>query len=295
VQTRSGAEIELGRFRLPVSGRVVALRPPSGAEDLLLAEAARTPDGDAALALALAGRLTRAVEGEPLDWGSLSVTDLDTLVLRLRQNLIGDRVRADVACPAPGCGQRIDIDFGIEDFLSHHAPRTVGTRNRGWTPQPAEKPGWFRLARPSASTGSPASDPSDQADSGELCFRLPTAADLLVVAGQPAGDKELARRCLQPEDVPARLRRRAETAMEAMAPSLSCELQGECPECGGSVMVQFDARWFCLRELRDRAEFIYQDVDLLARRYHWSETEILAMPQIRRAAYAELARQDRGA
>ena len=53
----------------------------------------------------------------------------------------------------------------------------------------------------------------------------------------------------------------------------------------------FDARWFCLRDLRQKAAFIYQDVDLLARRYHWSEAEILALPRARRAAYVDLARQ----
>jgi len=301
VQTRAGVETELVRFRLPVSGRVVALRQPSGAEDLLLAEAARTPDGDAALALALAGRLARSVEGEPLDWGSLSVTDLDALVLRLRQTLIGDRIRADVACPAPGCGQRIDIDFRIEDFLSHHAPQAVRPMDRGWTPQPAEEPGWFCLAKASENPGTMAADSSvpttasrsaADPDGGPVRFRLPTAADLLAVAGQPVAAKVLARRCIRPVEVPARLRRQVETAMEAMAPSLSGDLQGVCPECGATVTVQFEARSFCLRELRDRAAFIYQDVDLLARRYHWTESEILTMPQVRRAAYVELARQD---
>ncbi len=53
----------------------------------------------------------------------------------------------------------------------------------------------------------------------------------------------------------------------------------------------FAARWFCLTELRKRAAFVYQDVDVLARRYHWSERAILALPSARRAAYAELARR----
>jgi len=80
--------------------------------------------------------------------------------------------------------------------------------------------------------------------------------------------------------------------METMAPSLSGDLQGTCPECGVEVVVYFDTRQFCLRELRDRAAFIYQDIDLLARRYHWSETDILTMPHVRRTNYAELARQE---
>jgi hypothetical protein len=284
VQNKVGGEGELVRFRLPVSGRMVALRPPSGAEDLLLAEAAGTPRDDAILAMALAERLAIGVEREPLDWSGLTVTDLDATILRLRQALIGDRVRADVACPAPGCGRRIDIDFRIEAYLAHHTPGTARPPGRGWTVEPADEPGWFDLARVSKDSGA----------TDRLRFRLPTAADLVAVAGDPAADRELARRCLRPPDAPPRLRRRAEAAMEAMAPSFSDDLRGICPECGGTVTLPFDARWFCLRELRDRAAFVYPDVDLLARRYHWSEAEILAMPQVRRAAYAELALQGGG-
>ena len=88
------------------------------------------------------------------------------------------------------------------------------------------------------------------------------------------------------------LRRRAEKAMEAMAPSLSGDLLGTCPDCWAGVTVYFEARQFCLCELRERAAFIYQDIDLLARRYHWLEADILAMPYARRTNYAELARQE---
>ncbi len=294
MQTRSDGETELVRFRLPVSGRMVVLQPPSGSEDLLLAEAARTRGGDTAVAIALAGRLSRAVDGEPIDWGGLSITDLDAMVLRLRQALIGDRILADIACPAPGCGRRIDIDFSIEDFLAHHTPEAAWTKDRRWALEPDEEPGWFRLSRASKGPSTSAAGPPAGADPDRVRFRVPTAADLLAVAGPPFVDRELAGRCLQPPNPPARLRRHAEAAMQAMAPSLSGDLQGVCPECGGTVVLQFDARWFCLRELRDRAAFIFQDVDLLARRYHWSESEILAMPHARRAVYAELARQEGG-
>ncbi len=274
MQTPAEEETEAGRFALPVSRRVVVLRPPRGAEDLLLLEAARTPAGDAALALALARRLVRAAEGEPLDWNGLPVTDLDVLVMRLRQLLIGDRIRADVACPAAGCGRRIDVAFGIEDFLAHRGPEPAE-----WPTEPDDEPGWFR--------------PVESAEG--VSFRLPTVADQLAVIGRPDADDELARRCVRPIDVPARLRHRVEEAMESLAPSLCGDLNGVCPECGAEVVVAFDARWYCLRELRDRAAFIYQDVDLLARRYCWTERDILALPHGRRAAYAELARRVEGA
>jgi hypothetical protein len=123
-------------------------------------------------------------------------------------------------------------------------------------------------------------------------FRLPTVADQLAVAGERNGGDELVRRCIRPAGVSLRFRRLVEAAMERMAPSLSGDLQGTCPECGAEVVVYFDALQFCLRELRDRAAFVYQDIDLLARRYHWSETDILTMPYVRRTNYVELARQE---
>ena len=264
-------ETELSRFRLPVSGREVRLRHPTGAEDLLLLEAAGGASGDATLALTLAGRLSA---DHSVDWASACVTDLDSLILRLRQALLGDQIRADMICTSAGCGRRIDIDFGVEQFLAHHRPRTNALRRRHESCVPAEEPGWFCLTR------------------GEerVHFRLPTVADQLLATSHAEPADELARRCLRPPEVAARLRRRAEAAMEALAPSLAADLAGMCPECGAAVTLFFDARWFCLRELRQQAAFIYQDVNVLARRYHWSETEILAMPQARRAAYAELAR-----
>ena len=260
------------RFRLPVSGRMVAMLPPSGQEDLLLVEAG----SDAALSLALADRLMGAVDGEPFDWNHACVPDLDTFVVRLRQAMLGDRIRADLACPAVGCGRRIDIDFSAEQYLMHHAESVQSVPDAGCVL--ADEPGWFDSHLPE-----------------RVRFRLPTVADQLAVAGLPDADEALAKRCIQPVDGSDGQRATIESAMALLAPTLSDELQGTCPECGVVVPVFFDARWFCLRELRQTAQFIYQDVDVLARRYHWSETEILALPRTRRAAYADLARQTGGA
>ena len=111
MDTADGQAVQ-GLFRLPVSGHVVALRHPTGAEDLLLLE---TPDDDTELALALADRLVRFMGDATFDWRELTVSDLEALILRLRQAVIGDRVRADVACQSTGCGRRIDNSFGIND------------------------------------------------------------------------------------------------------------------------------------------------------------------------------------
>lgn len=248
---------------------------------MLLAEAAA---GDTVLAMMLADRLTRDMQGARMDWGKMAVTDLDAFIVFLRRMLIGDGIRGGATCVAKGCGQRIDIAFGAGQFLDHYSPSVPVKSYRGWSVRPGEEPGWFRLVPPGM-TG--------ESSVGTIEFRLPTPDDQLAVSGRPDGDVELARRCLHPTDAPVKARRTAEAVMEAMAPCLSCDIRAVCPECGISFALLFEARRFCLRELRDRATSVYADVDVLAGRYHWSEDQILSLPRARRVAYVELAQQAR--
>ena len=81
--------------------------------------------------------------------------------------------------------------------------------------------------------------------------------------------------------------------MEAIAPSLFAELQGECPDCGETVTCYFDPLQYSLRELRDRGMSVYEDVCKIAGYTHWSEANILALPSSRRVRYAELAPSER--
>ncbi|WNG35776.1 hypothetical protein F0U60_20360 [Archangium minus] len=254
------------RFRLPVSGLEVRLRPPAGAEDLLLAEARSF---DAQLALALVERLGERAEGGPVDWAALPLTDLDTTLLRLRQGLVGDHVRADVVCGPDGCGARVDIAFRIRDYLAHHAPRALEGL------EAAAEPGWYALQGTAA------------------VFRLPSGTDQLAIAFHPEGEEELARRCIRPAGLAPSLRERVEAAMEALAPNLCSELEGPCPECGASVRAAFDPQRYVLQELRAQATRVYEDIHLIARTYHWTEDAILALPHHRRALYAEHIRQER--
>ena len=263
-------------FMLPVSGRRIVLRHPTGVEDMMLVETAR---GDTGLALDLAARLARDEHGEPLDWSRLAVTDLDAFVLGLRCALLGDRIVAEAACRVETCSAGMDISFMVSDYLAHCRPKQGLPRLRGWSvTDVADDSGWHRLSR--------------RGDDGPAAvFRLPSGADVLAVEALPHADDALARRCIRTADPPAYVRQRIEAAMEAMAPNLAGDLGGACPSCGAMVMVHFDPRRFCLRELRDRARFVYEDIDVLARRYHWSERAILTLPPARRTSYAELARQ----
>lgn len=251
--------------RLPVSGVEVELRPPTGADDLLLAEA-----GDLGLALAieLASRVAGGPDGEPIDWARVPVPDLDALFLLLRQRQFGDRVRAEAVCPADGCGERIDVAFRIGDYLEHSRPvRPRGVRQ-------ADEAGWYTIA----GTG--------------VEFRLPQPADLLALRREAGTSGLLAERCLRPADADTRARRRALLAMAAMAPDLCQDLEAVCAECQAAIKVHFDPQTYVLRELQGAALQIHEQIHVLAFAYHWSEPAILALPRERRERYVEMARED---
>jgi hypothetical protein len=249
------------RLDLPVAGTEVSLRPPAGAEEILVLESG--PPG-LALALALLRRLADGDEGAQFDPASLAIGDVDVLMLRLRQQLVGDLVRAEEMCHAPGCQARVDISFSIAAFLDHHRPKMPPDA------LPAGESDWYRLA------------------GEDVEFRVPRASDQLDVVRAADPELELLRRCLRPTDVSDDLRERVAVAMESMAPTLCSDLEGTCPACGAVVEVSFDPLLYTLLELRDRASFVYDDVCAIANHCHWSEAEILALPVARRSRYAEL-------
>jgi hypothetical protein len=247
-------------FALSVVGFDVKFELPTGADDIVLLEAGTLDLGVAVTFLARVADRRDA----PLDWMSLSMTDIDVLLLRLRQRLLGDAVRAEIVCAANGCRAWADIVFSIDNYLDHHRPK-----------QPSRvvplTDDWFRLV------------------GEDVEFRVPCVGDQLAVVTEPRPEQALLHRCVRPAGITSRLRRRVETAMEAMAPSLASELQGTCPECGTAVTAWFDPLQYTLRELRDQAAFVYEEVCAIARLTHWSEAEILSLPAARRARYAALA------
>jgi len=272
--TRDRDSAPVARFVLPVSGLPVTLIAPTGAEEVLLAE--RRAE-DPSLALALAERLGRA--DADVDWAELTITDIDTLIARLRIATVGDRVIGEAACAAPGCGEKVDLSFRLSDWLAHHRPRRGAPSGRGWRADPAaDAPAWHVLS-------------VDGAEAAR--FRLPTLADQIAIQTAPDPAAALAERVMRP--AAGRLRARAEAAMEMLAPTLSGPMRGQCPHCGAAITALFQPRQYCLRELIDRARFVYDDIDALAERYHWTERAILRLPAARRSQYVERARQARAA
>ena len=242
--------------RLPASGAQIALRDPGGADELLLHESQTHPIDTA---LALLARLG----GEQAIWPELVVTDFEHLLLSLRVSRLGPHMALGFVCPH--CQTQAEISFDVADLQASVSPdRPAGIA------ADAGRPGWYRA--------------------GGAEFRLPTAADLAAAAIAPDPAASLAENCL--DDVARKKpnRNRIERLMAAMAPELSRQITAACPECGAQAEVMLSVPKVVIAELKREAARIYDEIDLIARAYHWPEAEILALPQQRRRVYAERIR-----
>lgn len=61
-----------------------------------------------------------------------------------------------------------------------------------------------------------------------------------------------------------------------------------CAACGSPWTVMFDAGEFLWDEVVMHARRLLREIDVLARTYHWSEADVLAMSSQRRQAYLDL-------
>jgi hypothetical protein len=252
---------------LPVSRLKLTLREPTGEDELFVVETRLRP---LPAAFELVQRVAVHAEHERrVDWDDLAVSDLQALVLHLRQAWLGDAVWADTDCPAAGCGERIDVSFGIHDYLTHHRPRTP----RGLVPSP-DGP-WYELA------GAP------------VRFRLPTVGDLLAATNADRGTASLTERCVEPAELSPALARRVDRALSALAPSLDGLVGGTCPACARELTLRFEPISYVLAELRQAFADVVTETHALASAYGWSEAVILALPRRRRRRYAALVAEER--
>jgi len=237
---------------LPISGVQATWRPATGRDDIALADSARGLRG-------AVDHIGNAVELTPaVDPHDLPVGDIDLLVVWQRREHLGDTMVAEGRCA--NCHEPVDVRFSLAAYAAHHRPR----------PSRRAEPigdGWFALR------------------SGTATFRLPTARDVLSVDGVVDARAALLTRCVR-EPVPAVTARAVESAMARLAPTLRTAVSGVCPECGAGFDLEVDARELCMTELRRDAVTVYDDVNLIATAYNWSQDDILDLPSTRRRRYA---------
>jgi hypothetical protein len=197
----------------------------------------------------LSGRPRRAL-------AAISVERRDSLLLQWRSRIFGDSLAGYAACPRCGCGVDVSLTpVGLAEAEERFVVQVCG--------------------RP-------------------LAVRLPTSLDLAAITGcesVEAASRMLVSLCVEDSHaldtevvaaaIDAELDRR--TGISAGAVALTC------PDCGHGWNVQIDVAAFAWREIELLAGQLLRYVDVLARRYGWSEQEILALSPARRRFYLELA------
>ena len=129
-----------------------------------------------------------------------------------------------------------------------------------------------------------------------LAFRLPNGADQEALAALPQSEsrlwllRQLAQDAIAVDDLDEAAIAAIEAALEAISPGVVLTVQACCPECGAENRVDLNP----YLALSRGSEAVLQDVHQIAAHYHWSETEILALPLTRRRRYLHLIDRARG-
>jgi hypothetical protein len=127
-------------------------------------------------------------------------------------------------------------------------------------------------------------------------FRLPSSRDLALLAREEGSDdavRRLLEACrLDHDDMLALTEDEIEELGERLAladPLAETRLKLSCPECAAEWEDTLDVTAFAWAEVESRARRLLLEVHLLASAYGWSEADVFAVSEPRRAFYLEAA------
>jgi hypothetical protein len=206
-------------------------------------------------------------------------------MLLLRRVTFGDQVRANLFCPWEGCAERVSVDFSLADLDVQEAA--------------TDRPVHVMQLTPNATGG----------ESVELGVRLPDGEDQEELSALALRDEAAALTALLARVVrrigaderpsPERVamlsplaRAEVEAELERVSPRVDCDLELRCAECGRGFIAPLDPHDCFFGELRAERGLLHREVHFLAFNYHWSESEIMAMPRPRRHAYVDLLAEE---
>jgi hypothetical protein len=255
------------------------VRPLTGADEALLSdlgEVCTVAERVTALLATTVRRIGTIAPVGAVDARSLGVGDRERLLLALHRHTFGPRLDTVARCPE--CGAVMDVTLDLDALLAV---------------EPA---------------GQAAPTHEIDVDLGarrlHVCFRLPdggdqeAAARLAAVDPRSAGLVILRRAVCAVRDDAGAMVTVDDDVLADLSPSLSANILHldplsetsflvECPDCGTRSTPVLDAATFLLATLAGW-DALMADVDRIARRYHWGEAEILALPVARRRRYLGL-------
>lgn len=210
--------------------------------------------------------------GEAFFW-DLSVGKRIECLLAIAVPARTQALDARLQCSNPSCREQMEIEIGAGELreLQHRADEAgpVAVAAGGRT---------FRLRRP---TG------RDQRAWLDAGYKGEAEAIVAAIRSLMLPDPADGAGPLTNEQVAA-----IDAAMSAADPLVSFELRVKCPGCGREQDHAVDLEGLALQKIREARRRLLDDVHRIARRYHWSEGQIVALPPWRRAYYISLIDRD---
>jgi hypothetical protein len=236
-----------------------------GPEDILhLSETGRV--GAASQALAILARAEPGRDATRL--GALSIGRRDAELLAVRTLTFGPQL--NLYCKCPRCRAPVEFSLTAEEVGLTPArladvvePKTVPVAGHEVTLRPVSAGDLVAI---------------ETLDAPEAAGRVLLAHCVLAVDGAPPGD-------LETDFADA-----VETELARLDPAADIEIGLSCPDCRAEFAVLLDPLSLLISELRLEARRLLGDVAEIARVFHWSERDILAMTPQRRRFYLEAAR-----
>jgi hypothetical protein len=180
----------------------------------------------------------------------LPVSAADIALVRLHRSIFGSRLPAETICPV--CARPLEFDLDAGTLIDGLAAPALDTKSH--------------------------------------CHgvREPTVGDLNAIAtisDLDAAVRRLAALCrLDPQASPSD----ADIAeIDTLYAQSATRLRLDCAECGYVWREDFDIGGYLWLEVERRAHILLDDVHLLATAYGWSEPQVLALTDARRAAYLQ--------
>jgi hypothetical protein len=118
---------------------------------------------------------------------------------------------------------------------------------------------------------------------------VPTGADQEAVESLPPADRPAALLARLVEDADVKVFgpqdvRAIDAALEELAPEVGRWVRAVCPECSSPNRIEVPPALTVAR----LGESVLEEIHTLASTYHWSEAEIVALPDARRQRYLDL-------
>lgn len=255
--------------------REAVLRGLTGYDEALIADSAPSAS-PAAIASALIAAAVKRIGGiEPITpelAGRLTVGDRERLILAMCIMAVGNEVELVARCPSKTCGAMTEASLRLSEFLRTR-PRTAPEFcNELVIAGPGGR--WKFVVRP------PTGADQEKACLGGLDAARVLMRDCVLELTDPAGCAVEAR------NMPSEIGPALSDALSALDPTAESMTSIFCPSCGTEMNAMLDGLSLLRSSLLGSP---YGEVYSMARAYHWSEADILAMPLVRRRQYLAIA------